>query len=87
MFSPLDEGLAWVEASRPTGSHQPVSPQVLCRSQGFTGPLGSKDRDPGLTPEFSRLRDHKSNHPKNTTGAEGGVVSDMERLGLSRTRL
>ena len=65
----MEEGSAWMGVLRPTGSHPLV---VLCHSQRFTGPLGPKDRDPGLTAEFSRLCDHKINHPKNTLGAEGG---------------
>lgn len=68
----MDEGSVWMEAPRSTGSHLPVNPQVLCHSQCFMGPLSSKDRDPGLTLEFSRLCDHKINHLKNTAGAEGG---------------
>jgi hypothetical protein len=65
----MDEESAWKEVWRTTGSHLLV---VLCHSQRFMGLLGPKDIDPGLTAEFSRLCDHKINHPKNTLGAEGG---------------
>lgn len=83
----MDEGSARMEALRPTGSHLLVSLPDLCHSQCFMGPLGSRDKGPTLAPEFSRLCDIRTSHPENTAGVLGeGMVSDRDRLGLSRTK-
>lgn len=79
----MDEGSAWMEVLRPTGSHPLV---ILCHSQRFMGPLGPKETQASQQ-NFLGYVTTGSTIPRTLWVLRAGIVSDMKRVGLLRARL